>query len=237
MKAGIIAAGLGSRLAQGGVIVPKPLVRLLGETLVGRAIREAVQASARRVALIINPAFPEVVAHLREQSWPAPLDLLVRESPSSLESFLALKPYLEDSPFLLLTVDAVMAPGALARFVERAGEAETAGALGLTTFQDDEKPLYVELDGTGRIQAMGRGPSPYITAGCYFFQPQVFQWETKARERNLQALREFLGMLAEEGFSLQGIDVGPTVDVDHPEDITRAEAFLRQGPAALEGTS
>ncbi|MDI6852536.1 MAG: NDP-sugar synthase [Deltaproteobacteria bacterium] len=233
MKAGIIAAGVGSRLAQGGVAAPKPLVRLSGETLLDRAIREAAEAGARRVALIVNPVFPEVIAHLEARPQPAPLDLLIWESPSSLQSFLALKPYLEDSPFLLLTVDSVLAPGALAEFVKQAFEAKTDGALGLTAFQDDEKPLYVEVDDTGRIRSIGRGPSPYITAGCYFFKPQVFGWEAEARKRQLQALREFLAMLAAEGFSLQGIDVGPAVDVDHPEDITRAEAFLRKGPAAL----
>jgi NDP-sugar pyrophosphorylase family protein len=234
VNAGIIAAGVGSRLAQGGVVTPKPLVRLLGETLVGRAIREVVRAGAERVAVIANPVFPEVVSHLKDRSWPAPLDLLVWESPSSIDSFMALKPLLQDSPFLLLTVDAVLAPGALAAFVEEAQRAPTAGALGLTTFRDDdEKPLFVELDEAGRILAIGRGPSPHITAGCYFFQPRVFDWEAAARRRNLQALRQFLAMLVEEGFPLQGLDVGPSVDVDHPEDIARAEAFLREGPVAL----
>lgn len=233
MKAGIIAAGVGSRLAQGGVTVPKPLVRVGGETLIGRAIGEAVQAGARRLALIANPVFPDLVAYLKETSWPVPLDLIVWESPTSLESFLALRPYL-DEPFLLLTVDAVLAPGALAAFVEKARQAPALGALGLTTFQDDEKPLYVELDPAGRILAVGRRQSPFITAGCYFFQPQVFAFGTLARKRDLQALRQFLSMLVEEGFSLQGIDVGPGVDVDHPEDIARAEAFLREGPSALK---
>lgn len=232
MKAGIIAAGVGSRLAQGGVAIPKPLVKVGGETLIGRAIRGAAQAGAQRVALIVNPVFPELIAYLNETSWPVPLDLHVWDSPSSLDSFLALRPYL-DEPFLLLTVDAVLAPGALAAFVAKARQAPTSGALGLTTFQDDEKPLYVELDATGRILAVGRGPSPHITAGCYFFQPQVFALEALAKARKLQALRQFLGMLVEEGFSLQGIDVGPGVDVDHPEDIARAEAFLRDGPLAL----
>lgn len=226
MKGGIIAAGVGSRLARGGVTVPKPLVRLLGETLIGRAIREAAQAGAQRLAIIVNPRFPEVISHLSGRAWPVPLDLLVWDSPSSLESFLALKPYLQMGPFLLLTVDAVLASGALAAFVAKACQAQAAGALGLTDLIDDEKPLYAEVDDTGRIQALG-GPGPYITAGCYFFQPQVFDYEIPARQQGLKALREFLGLLVAAGFPLQGIPVGPAVDVDHPEDIARAEAFLQ----------
>jgi NDP-sugar pyrophosphorylase family protein len=232
VKAGIIAAGVGRRLTQGGNPVPKPLVEVAGETLISRAIRGAAQAGARRIALIVTPVFPDVAAYLRENSWPVPLDLHVWESPSSLDSLLALRPYL-DEPFLLLTVDAVLAPGALSGFVEQACRAPAPGALGLTTFQDDENPLYVELDATGRVLALGREPSPFITAGCYFFHPQVFTFERLARTRKLQALRQFLGMLVQEGFSLQGIDVGPAVDVDHPRDIHRAEAFLREGPKAL----
>lgn len=227
MKAGIIAAGVGSRLAQGGVTVPKPLVRLLGETLIGRAIREAAQAGAQRLAIIVNPRFPAVISHLSRSSWPVPLDLLVWDSPNSLESFLALKPYLQTDPFFLLTVDMVLASGALAAFVAKSCQVPAAGALGITDFIDDEKPLYVELDHTGRVQALGGGSGSYITAGCYFFPPQVFDFEIPARKRNLKALREFLGLLVEEGFPLQGIQVGPAVDVDHPEDIARAEAFLR----------
>lgn len=227
MKGGIIAAGVGRRLARGGVTVPKPLVRLLGETLIGRAIREAARAGAQRLAIIVNPRFPEVISHLSGRAWPVPLDLLVWDSPSSLESFLALKPYLQTGPFLLLTVDAVLASGALAAFVTKACQAPAAGALGLTDLIDDEKPLYVEVDETGRILALGGGPSPYITAGCYFFEPQVFDFEVPARQQGLKALREFLGLLVVKGFPLQGIPVGPAVDVDHPEDIARAEAFLQ----------
>lgn len=228
MKAGIIAAGVGSRLAQGGIATPKPLVRVGGETLLGRAIREATQAGAERVAVITTPVFPEVERFLRAGPWPAPVDLVVWESPNSLQSLLALRPYL-DAPFLLLTVDGVFAPGALPRFAAQARQAPAAGALGLTTFQEDEKPLYVEVSPDGRVLSVGRGVSPFITAGCYFFEPRVFDYEGAARARGLTALRQFLAFLVDEGFPLWGIEVGPAVDVDHPEDVARAEAFLKEG--------
>ncbi len=228
MKAGIIAAGVGSRLAQGGVATPKPLVRVAGDTLIGRVIREAAAAGATALAVIVSPVFPEVAHYLRREVWPLPLALLEWASPHSLASLLALRPYL-DEPFVLSTVDAVLAPGALARFAAAAHAAATDGALGLTACIDDEKPLYVELAADGRITSVGRGKSPWITAGCYFFSPRVFDFEAAARHRGLSALRQFLAFLVEAGFSLQGIDVGPAVDVDHPGDIARAEAFLQSG--------
>jgi len=229
MKAGIIAAGQGSRLAQGGILTPKPLVRVGGQTLVARALNEAAGAGAERAALITTPAFPEVGAYVRGHTWPLPVDLVVWDSPNSLESFLALAPYL-DCPFLLLTVDAVFAPGALARFVEQARRAPARGALGLTTFQEDESPLYVHLDHEGRVLAVGRPDfSPYITAGCYYFHPEVFTWQPRARTLGLAALRQFLALLAREGYPLAGLDVGPAVDVDRPGDLARAEELLQTG--------
>ncbi len=227
MKAGIIAAGLGTRLAQGGVAVPKPLVRVAGQTLIGRALKEAAAAGASGAAVITNPAFPEVARFIRDGGWDIPVDLLVWDSPSSLESLLALAPYLHE-PFLLLTVDAILAPGALARFAGQARGLVSGGALGLTSFQEDEKPLYVEVAPDGRVLKIGGpGPTPLITAGCYFFHPEIFKWREMARARQLKALREFLALVVDQGFPLWGWDVGVAIDVDHPGDIARAEEFIR----------
>lgn len=228
MKAAILAAGRGSRLAQGGITVPKPLVRVAGETLIGRVLKEAARAGATAAVVITTPRFPEVAAGLRRESWPLPVSVLEWDSPHSLASLLALRPYLDEA-FLLSTVDAVLAPGALARFAAKAQGSGAWGALGLTTIIDDDKPLYVELGAEGRVLSVGRGPSPWITAGCYFFLPRVFEYEAAARARRLTALRQFLAYLVEAGEILMGVDVGPAVDVDRPEDLPRAETLLRTG--------
>lgn len=229
MKAGIIAAGLGSRLHKGGITVPKPLVEVAGDTLIGRVIREAAAAGASAVAVITTPLYPQVAAYLRQHPWPVPVAVLEWESPHSLASLLALRPYLGE-PFVLSTVDAVLAPGALAAFAAQAQRREGLGALGLTRQIDDEKPLYVTLGEGGRILSLGKGASPWITAGCYYFAPRVFDYEAAAQERGLGALRQFLAFLVEAGETLWGLDVGLAVDVDHPEDIARAAAFLAGGP-------
>ena len=44
---------------------------------------------------------------------------------------------------------------------------------------------------------------------------------------NLNALRQFLGHLIDNGYPMRGIPVAKTVDVDYPEDIEKAEAFLK----------
>lgn len=230
MKVGIIAAGIGERLSKGGVLTPKPLIPLRGEPMIARLIRTAARLNPESIAIIVNNVHTSVSDYLRSQIWPVPVELIVRTTPNSMESLLTLGPLLKNSPFLLLTVDAVFAFNALENLV-KAGKLmdEAGGMLALTTNADDEKPLWAKIDENRRIVAMGEdaaGKTPYVTAGFYWFDPKIFSMEKEARTRKLSALRQFLALLVENEYPLYGLPVSETIDVDHPEDIQKAEKFL-----------
>jgi NDP-sugar pyrophosphorylase family protein len=229
MKAGIIAAGLGERFRSAGFATPKPLIPVGGKTLLGRAIESAAAAGAEAVALIVNAEFPEVARYVREERWPVPIELTVRTTPSSMESFFALAPSLRGSPFLLTTVDAITAKGTLAALARTGLAAGPTGTLAVTTFVDDEKPLWVRLGAQARVVALGAeaAGSGLVTSGAYFFFPDVYDHLAEASRRKLAALREFLGLLVEQGASLFGFRAGTSVDVDRPEDVAVAEQFLK----------
>src|SRR5262245_2771494 len=105
MNAGIIAAGLGERLRNRGITTPKPLLEVGGRPLIARAIATAIGAGATHVACIVNAETDRVRHVLETTDWGVPLTVVQRTTASSAESFLALRPYLETAPFLLLTVD------------------------------------------------------------------------------------------------------------------------------------
>jgi NDP-sugar pyrophosphorylase family protein len=231
MKAGIIAAGLGERLVRGGILIPKPLVPVGGVPMLGRTIRAAARLGASSVACIVNELNPAVVDYIHSTPWPVPIELVVRTTPNSMESLLALEPLLSQEPFMLFTVDAVVPQATLDGFGHRAvNQPAAAGVLAVTTFVDDEKPLWVALDQESRITALGNRacPTPFVTAGFYYFLPRIFEVKRLAQSRNLAALRQFLGLLLESGYPLYGLPVSKTIDVDHPEDLEKAEAFLRE---------
>ncbi|MCE5244449.1 MAG: NTP transferase domain-containing protein [Syntrophobacteraceae bacterium] len=231
MKMGIIAAGTGERLARGGVSIPKPLLPVRGEPLISRIIHAAAKVRADSVACIVNDLNPDIAAYLRGTSWPIPVDVVVKTTPSSMESLFTLAPLLCDGPFLLSTVDTIFGPDTLESFCgEVLRLADAGGALALTRYIDDEKPLYAVIDENRKITAMGADAagSEYITAGFYFFHPGIFSLVDEARRRKLTALRQFLGLMIESGYPLYGIPVSKTIDVDHPEDIEKAEAFLKE---------
>jgi NDP-sugar pyrophosphorylase family protein len=157
--------------------------------------------------------------------------MIVKTTPNSMESLFSLAPQLSDEPFILFTVDVVAGDQTVESFLDRArGLGDGQGALALTDFIDDEKPLWVSVDGGNRIVAMGEAAngSRYVTAGFYYFSPEIFALVDAARAKGLNAMRQFLGFLIDSGYLLHGIHVSKTLDVDFPEDIGKAEAFLKE---------
>ncbi len=230
MKAAIIAAGHGERLKQGGVSIPKPLIPVGNETLIGRVIRAAHHVRATSVGCIVNGLDPAVADYLQSSSWPIPLELIVRTTSGSMESLFSLAPLLQAEPFLLFTVDTVFDFKALDRFLAEARELKGDGALAVTDFIDDEKPLWTRLDNRRRITALGEEARPcrYATAGFYYFRPHIFSMIDAARAGRFNALRQFLGLLLKSGFVLFGNPVSKTVDVDHPADVEKAQRYLEE---------
>ncbi|HTO57274.1 MAG TPA: NDP-sugar synthase [Pseudomonadales bacterium] len=232
MKAAIIAAGLGERLQCSGV--PKPLVKVAGVSLIDHTLNGIRAAGLREVAVIVNEQAAAVAAHCAAIT-DLSLIIVQRTTPSSMESLFTLAPHLLDDAFLLLTVDAIVAPAAVRDFTNRSRRrADADGVLAVNTFIDDEKPLRVTCDAGGRITAIGDAAekSPLITAGFYVFHPRIFAEIAAARAAHFTALRQFLAHLGARGYRLFGERVPKSVDVDRPEDIATAEAFIRSGYTA-----
>lgn len=90
MKYAVIAAGEGSRLSKEGINVPKPLVKVHGESLIDRLIRIFMEHEADEIIVICNEAMSDVYAHLCDlkseglQGVHIPLRLLMKRTPLSL---------------------------------------------------------------------------------------------------------------------------------------------------------
>src|SRR5271169_4168201 len=107
MKAGIIAAGEGSRLRSEGIVVPKPLVPVGGIPLIERLIRTLERHGISEIVCIVNEYSLEVKNFVEEKKFSVPVRFVVKTTPSSMHSLFALAPYLNDDPFVLSTVDPI----------------------------------------------------------------------------------------------------------------------------------
>ena len=153
MKYAIIAAGEGSRLAEEGISVPKPLVKVAGQCLVDRLIRVFLANDAEEIVVVCNDLTPLVDEHLRMierdgfEGRKIPLRHIVRTTPSSMHSFYEMSQFLKDSPFVLTTVDTIFRDedfaDYIAAFKASLADGSADGVMGVTDYVDDEKPLYV----------------------------------------------------------------------------------------------
>jgi choline kinase len=220
----IIAAGRGERLRRsGGASLPKPLVELGGVTLLERQASAMLQAGATEVLAVINS---ETAALARAIEFPAALRIVVRDTESSMESLFTLGEFLAPGHFLLATVDSVVAQAEFARFVDSARESIGAGrfdgALAVTRWRGDRKPLFTNVNQEGLIESLGEEETTLVTAGIYWLPTRIFRSVERARARRLAALRGFLAMLVEEGLRLGAIEVAGAIDIDEAADLDAA---------------
>ncbi|MBI5837034.1 MAG: NTP transferase domain-containing protein [Candidatus Eisenbacteria bacterium] len=228
MKAGILAAGEGSRLQQEGRRVLKPLLEIGGKSLIQRTIENLHAAGAEEIHVIVNEDSVEVRDRVLAQPLPVPVRFVIRSTLSSMHSLLVLRPFFEGREALVSMVDSVLPPGELPALVARArARRRSDGTLALTSFVDDEKPLCVRMT-SDRITTLGTSlpGARWVTAGIYYFTPRVWPELDRAQELGVSRMRNFLGHLVDAGFRLHGHRLPKTVDVDRPGDVRAAEEYL-----------
>jgi len=215
----VIAAGEGSRLKQFGVA--KPLLEVAGVPLIEHVLSNFEAAGIASAAVIFNESERDCEAFVRERFGNLVATVLVRTTRSSLESFRAVLEVAPKGRLLVSTVDAFCPRKDFVRFVERARELPSPSTvLAVTRFVDDEKPLWVNIAGHGRVSAVGGSTGDAVTAGIYVFPENV---RSMGVPHELGRLRDFLAWLAKSGQPIQALEIEKVVDVDRAEDLAVAE--------------
>ncbi len=229
MKAGIIAAGEGSRLRSEGIALPKPLVPVNGVPLIERLICALERAGISEISIIVNEYSLDVRKFVEDKHFQVPIRFVVKTTPSSMHSLFALAPHLSDGQFLLSTVDAIFDEGELKGYLRHAqGRPESDGILAVTDFVDDESPLYAAVDASKRITGFSKTErSRWVTGGLYIFSPRVFQEIDPVLAAGVERLRNFLSHLVQKGYRIEAFPFSKMIDVDHLRDIQTAEELLR----------
>lgn len=234
MHYGIIAAGEGSRLAQEGVLLPKPLVDLNGQPMIGRLISLFAECGAESVSVVINEQMTQVREYLESYHMPEgiPLEIKVKSTPSSMHTFYELASMLRGKGrFIATTVDTIFRPEEFQRYAQafRNAPAEVDGMMAMTGYIDDEKPLYIETDAEDNILAFRDTVWPgakYISAGIYGLDDSALKVLDDCMEQGISRMRNFQRALVGAGLHLKGYPMGKVMDVDHASDLEKAREFL-----------
>ena len=223
LTGGIIAAGEGRRLRRDGWAVPKPLVPVAGVPLIAGVIQNFLAAGITSLRIIVNGQARDCVDWVRSRFPALDVEFIVKTTASSLESFIEVAAAEDGGRMVVSTVDAWCAAADFARFVEAAcRRGADASVLAVTPLVADENPLWVDVDDTGRVTALGGCAGGLVTAGVYLVSPRVRRTPPPPE---LGRLREYLTWLWRRGEPMYGDVVETVVDVDRAEDVALAEAL------------
>lgn len=231
---GIIAAGDGNRIKEEGSLLSKPLVKIQGQPMIGRLVKIMESCGAGSVSIIVNSEMPEVVDYLKDliPSANCQLNISTAKTPSSMHTFYELLNLMKPTgKFVITTVDTIFKADDFSKYVEffRNSPHDIDGVMGVTSYIDDEKPLYVETEGRHRIIAFKDQPFEgvkYVSAGIYGLSTSAFPVLQDCISSGVTRMRNFQRRLIERGLNLDAYDLGKVLDVDHISDIEKANAFL-----------
>ncbi len=133
------------------------------------------------------------------------------------------------TPFLLTTSDSIFLENEFADFLSfTINKSEADAVFAITDFVDDEKPLYVSVNKNFEISGFhdeNKGYK-YVTGGLYLFKRNINQEIEEAVNSGMERLRNFQRYLIKKEFKIDGYRFSKIVDVDHADDIKKAENFL-----------
>ena len=225
MRFGIISAGEGSRLATEGFGQPKPLVPIDGVPMIERLVRIFMDCGAERIAVIVNGKSLETVRLLERLADEMPIDLVVKSTPTPMHSLMELVPYLGTDRFCVTTVDTVFPVSRFRAMMDEFSKTPYDGIMGVTSFIDDEKPLYVDIGDDMMIRGFfdEKTGCRYVSAGIYALKASALEVLKGCVGSGQTRMRYFQRQLLESGMCLKAFDMGQVVDVDHVSDIAKAE--------------
>lgn len=249
MNFAIIAAGEGSRLAQEGVAVPKPLVEIEGEPMMGRLIHIFERAGAEKIVVCINEFMPEVAEYLEGFKAAPGVELVVKRktTPSSMHTFKVVSDELRgQGRFIATTVDTIFKEEDFRPYVDMWENApdEIGAMMAMTSYIDDEKPLYIDVEGEGKASGDGKGnkngngekitafrdapgaDTKYVSGGIYGLDDRACMVLEECLASGKSRMRNFQRALVEDGLDVRGVAIGKIMDVDHAGDIAKARDFL-----------
>ncbi len=234
MNYAIIAAGEGSRLRAEGIRSPKPLVELEGETLLERLIRIFRLNAAERIVIIINSQSQELKDYVQRLCQKEPvLEVVEETTPSSFHSFYAILKHLDFAinELCLTTVDTIFKEEVFKGYISKfQSDKHLEALMAVTHYVDDEKPLWVNVDGNGWIRGFSsvqESEQTLISGGVYCLRGRALRIAKKAMELGVERMRNYQQMLVEEACRIMAYDFGKVLDIDHVSDIEKARAFLQ----------
>ncbi|MCK5584277.1 MAG: NTP transferase domain-containing protein [Elusimicrobiales bacterium] len=227
--AGIFAAGHGLRLKKTFPNLIKPIIPIKKKPLIEWMLKLLREAGFNKISILFNSRGEEAARYLNTLAdFKGDLTFIVKDTESSWESFSLLSKEMakKSENFLLTTVDSFYKPKEIKNLINKQIETQANLVLGITDKVHDEKPLWSDIEPSGRIVNIGHSclQKKYITSGLYLVTKTLAD-EMPAAE-TFPALRYYLANLVLRNKKIWSHKISASVDVDDANDIILAEEFI-----------
>jgi NDP-sugar pyrophosphorylase family protein len=203
--------------------------------MIRRLIDIFCECGAENISIIVNEQMTQVREYLEQVKAEinVPLNLVVKSTPSSMHSFYEVSSiFPEGSKFILTTVDTIFKADEFKKYANAfAADSNADGYMAVTSFIDDEKPLYIDVDADNTITAFRDQPWEgvrYISGGVYGLTSPALTVLQNCMNNGVSRMRNYQRALVEAGLKLKAYPFNKIVDVDHAGDIATAKAFINE---------
>jgi dTDP-glucose pyrophosphorylase len=246
MKAVILAAGKGTRMRELTNELPKPMLPVQGQPILGHIVAGIVAAGIREIFIVTGFRADVIENHFGEGTQfgahisfgRQPVQDGTGKAPELAKSFVG------DSPFLLTYGDILVPPETYPQMVRRFGEGDFAGVITVTPGEDVTKGGLNFFDGQFCLKRLVEKPSPeqlaqlrrdgwlkpnepvWYNAGIYIFRPALFDFTARLQKspRGEYELTDAISAMIVAGKKLAGLEIqGRWVDVRDPETLAKLE--------------
>ena len=237
VKAVILAAGMGSRLAPLTNDRPKPMVEVAGRPLVLRALDRLAAVGISGKDVIVVTGYREDVLHARLAAEGYDVTLVTNPRYSDWNSFYSLlvaREAVGDEAFLSLEGDVLFDGEVLPRLLAAPGVAQLAVEL---RERCDAEAMKVQVDDAGKVRALAKELDPETSIGEFI---GIARFDREAGQQVFADLARFVDegithqyydhsyhRLAERGeLALEVVDISDRVsmEIDDLTDLAAAEA-------------
>ncbi len=239
MKAVILAAGVGSRLAPLTNDRPKVLVEVLGRTFLARQLEALAEVGIASKDVVVVGGYR--IDRLREALAGTDATIVINdryEPWNNFYSVLVAEPALRGHDFLQLDGDTILDHALLPKVLAAPGAAVLA--VDCRPDLDDETMKVTVAPGTTRLTGVSKKLAPAACAGEYIgitkltatAAAAVFAELAKFPDENLthEYYEYAFNRLAPERVAFEIVDVHDctVLEIDNIEDLRRAEELLRR---------
>jgi NDP-sugar pyrophosphorylase family protein len=224
MKAVVLAAGLGKRLAAITVDKPKVLVRVGDKTLIEHNLDKLRNLGFSQIALVIGYKGEMV----RETVGDSVAYYEQKERLGTAHAFMQARDFVDDPFFLGLNGDMF--------FTDPLIDFTKLKPPAIAVYKVDDSSRYgrFEIKG-GRVisvkEKAGQAVPGFINAGVYLFPTEIFTYieKTSLSSRKEYEVTDTIQMMIDEGFCFTAYELrGFWKDIAYASDIEEAQAATKQ---------